>query len=69
MPDGPGDHVTIAVQIAFAAGVGAQDFGDVARDRGFLGQNRHCSGFAGGFVQRESLKSYFSGDAAAGHPP
>ena len=36
MSDGPCDHVTIAVQISVTTCVGAQHFGDIARDGRFF---------------------------------
>ncbi len=49
--DGPSHNVAVAVEVAFSAGGGAEDFGDVPGDRGLLGEYCDCSGFAGLVLQ------------------
>ena len=51
MADGPGDHVAVAVEIAFATRACAEDLSNVAGDGRFFGQHGHASGFAFGFAQ------------------
>ena len=37
MTDGPGDDITVAVEVALALAGGAEDAGDVTRHRGLFG--------------------------------
>src|SRR6185312_8617820 len=45
MPDRPRHHIPVAVQIAVTPRAGSQDFGDIPRDRRFLGENSDCARF------------------------
>src|ERR1700722_18052785 len=61
MSNGPRHAVDIAMHVSIALCGGAQYFRDVTRDRGLLGQNRHCPGFPRGVAQRSILEDADSG--------
>ena len=46
VPDGPGDHIAVPLQIAFAAFVGSEHTSNVSRDRRLFGQHRDGTGFS-----------------------
>ncbi len=45
VPDGPGDHVAVSLQVAFAPLLCAEYSGYVTRNRRLFGENRDCPGF------------------------
>src|SRR5258708_7973338 len=45
MPNRPGDHIAVSLEIAFAPLVGSEDTCNVSCDGGLFGQDRNGTGF------------------------
>ena len=68
VPDGPRNHIAIAMQIAVAFAVGAEHLRDIARHRWLLGQNSHCPG-NGRFPRSVAQGSILTGGHGCRRPP